>query len=512
MTTVDLVDWRLEAYGDPVRFGSGAWRRAISSAGPLPFALTYLAHHLRSDQTGGRITLSQVHRTWNAQALDLAAPGRPSFRRANIAPREMGKSTWKFLIVPMWAAAHGYTDFIAAFGDTAGVAQQHLATFTHELQTNALLRVDFPDLCAPLVRDRGRTSADRVDLYRATSGFAFAARGMETQALGLKIAERRPDFILLDDIEPAEEQYSAEQVGKRLATLQDTILPLNDQARVELVGTVTRVDSIIHQLVKVARGQIAADAQGTSWVADDGWEPHYHAPIVEDTETNAEASVWPERWPIEHLQRIRHTRSYLKNFANDPAGADGDYWTVNDFQRTRLLEGSTRTLLSVDPAVTTKQSSDFTGLAVVEWAPDPTGRTSGRCRVKRALRVKLSGADLRLRLLDLLGADEVIRMVLVETNQGGDVWKQILHSLPVPVRTVHQTVKKEVRAATVLNLYQLGRVEHALVGMSDLENEQTGFPRAPHDDLVDAAGTGVAYFLAREPRKSAGVAMQASYV
>jgi hypothetical protein len=115
-------------------------------------------------------------------------------------------------------------------------------------------------------------------------------------------------------------------------------------------------------------------------------------------------------------------------------------------------------------------------------------------RVKQALRVRLSGADLRRKVLSMLEADPAIGAILIEVNQGGEVWLDILHGLPVKVK--HQTVKKEIRAANVLNDYQLGDVIHAN-GLMDLETEQVGFPRAPHDDLVDAVGTGLAYFLHR---------------
>jgi phage terminase large subunit-like protein len=470
-------------------------RRTVTYADPLAFALTYLWHHMASEQTGNEVTLSPVHLDWARKGRRLVR--HEPFRRAIVAPREMGKSTWWFLAIPLWAAAHGHAKFIAAFADASKLAETHLATFLTELRTNERLREDFPDLCTPLVSRRGITDADRADLYRAKSGFVFAARGAEAQALGLKIGALRPDLIILDDIEPAEENYSAAGTAKRLATLQDTILPLNDKARVVMVGTVTRVDSIVHQLVKVAREQVRADDPAASWVAEDRWEPFYYPPILNHDDGTRE-SVWPARWSLEHLERIEHTRSYAKNYANDPIGADGDYWTLDDFKRAELA-GVTRTLLSIDPAVTTKASSDYTGLAVIQWAPGLKGR--GRCRVKTAIRVRLSGADLRRKVMQLLNADRDIGLLLIETNQGGEVWPAILHDMPVKLRLIHQTVKKEVRAAEVLNDYQIGDVYHA-GGLFDLETEMVGFPRAPHDDLVDAVGTGIAYFLHRDQKRT----------
>jgi phage terminase large subunit-like protein len=483
-------------------------RRTVTHADPMAFALTYLWHHLASEQTHNEVTLSPVHVDWARKGRRLIR--QEPFRRAFVGPREMGKSTWWFLIVPLWAAAHGHTKFVAAFADSSKLAETHLATFLTELRTNERLRDDFPDLCTPLVTRRGITDADRADLYRAKSGFVFAARGMESQALGLKIGNLRPDLLILDDVEPAEERYSADLTAKRLATLQDTVLPLNDRARVVFVGTVTRADSILHQLVRVARGQVARDDERSRWIDDDRWEPFYYAPIVTEDD-GARESIWPARWPLEDLERIEHTRSYMKNYLNDPLGLDGAYWVAEDFRRGEL-EGVTRTLLSIDPAVTTKQSSDYTGLAVIEYAPGMNPPKTGRCRVKRALRVKLSGADLRRKVMDMLNADPAIGLLLIETNQGGEVWPAILHDIPVKLRLIHQTVKKEVRAAEVLNLYQTGHVVHAH-GLTDLETEQVGFPRAPHDDLVDAVGTGIIAFLDRKKAQHRRpVATQLAYV
>jgi hypothetical protein len=484
------------------------WRRSLTYYEPLLFAILYFGHHLKSEQTGDRITFADPHLIWAERAKHLTEPvleaGRD--RHADIAPRETGKSTWHFLLIPAWAAAFGHVKFIAAFASSGAQAETHLATFKHELETNERLRADFPRLCAPLKRDRGVVAADRVSLYRSASGFAFAARGIDAQTLGLKIGAQRPDYILLDDIEPDEGSYSLDQMKKRLRTLQDAILPLNDKARVQLVGTVTMAGSIIHQLVQFAKGKLVL-TKSTEWIEEDGWQAHYHPPIV-DEHGAKERSTWPARWSLKRLLSIRHTRAYLKNYANDPLGADGDYWRVEDFKHEELA-GVTRKLISVDPAVTTKASSDETGIATVGWRPpsrDAQGRRQGRgrCHVYDATGVRESGAEIRARLLKMLNDDPTIGLILVETNQGGDLWREILWGMPVPVKTITQSIKKEVRAADVLNHYQRGRVTHA-PGLDAAEGQMVAFPDGPHDDLVDAVGSGVHYFLGTHKRTKVGV-------
>jgi predicted phage terminase large subunit-like protein len=483
------------------------FRRRVTRDDPLAFALLYMRHHLRNERAGSPVTLSEVHLAWvDAAAAWLEPSAEPyAYRRAEVAPRETGKSTWWFLVLPAWAAAHGHARFAAAFADTGTQAETHLASFKSELDNNALLREDYPDLCAPKTRGRGTVEADRVSLYHARSGFVFAAAGMDSSNLGLKVGNRRPDLIILDDIEPHEARYSSALAAKRLDTLRSAILPLNIYARVIFVGTVTMQGSIVHQLVEAARRpEVAAE-----WVKEERIAAR-HFPAIMANDDGSRRSAWPEKWSLSFLESIEHTRTYAKNYANDPLGADGDYWAPADFVREEL-PGTTRRLLSVDPAITTRASSDFTGLAVVGWRPAPAGsKGPGRCRVEAAHEVKLSPDALRERVLALIEQHDV-GLVLVEVNQGGDLWPRILWGLPVPIKTVHQSVKKEVRAASVLTHYQRGRVLHA-PGLARLEGQLVAFPNAPHDDMVDAVGSGVAYFLDRKPRTSGISVEQGAYV
>jgi predicted phage terminase large subunit-like protein len=467
-------------------------RRTLTRLDPLLFALVYARHHLRDP--GGRLTFGDAHLDWCRAARAWVRPAiTPAEQRdAYVAPRNMGKSTWWFLLLPLWAAAHGHARFAAAFASSATQAETHLGTFKREIDSNELLRRDFLDLCSPAKRPSGGNVADTQNMYIAKNGFVFAARGIDSSNLGMKVGEARPDLILCDDIEPDESSYSLDLARKRRTTLIDSILPLNVYARVVISGTVTMPGSIIHQLVKHGRGVETAD-----WIGEEGFRAHCTAPIVQRAD-GTERSVWPAKWPLAYLKSIEHTRSFAKNYANDPMGADGELWAPEDFRYPgdEGVDPVTHMMLSIDPAVTAKKGSDYTGMAVVSWSA-----RHRRCTVHAAIGLKIQpGPLLRERVLALLDEYPQIGLILIEVNQGGDTWEAILHGMPVKVKTVSQAENKFTRAEGVLNHYQRGRVIHAR-RLVEAEQQMCAFPKAPHDDLVDAVGSAIRRFIPNKPRE-----------
>ena len=472
--------------------GSVEGRRALTRLDPFAFAVIYMTTHITADD--GTVSFGDAHLDWVRQARKWAVRSKEpaASRNAYTAPRSMGKSTFFFLLLPMWAAAHGHVKFVAAFADSTSQAQTHLQTFKAEIERNEMLRQDYPELCSPMLRNRGVTSSDNREIYQASNGFVFMAKGIDASNLGMKVGNLRPDLIILDDVEPGEANYSSFQAEKRLGTLLDSILPLSIYATVVLVGTVTMNDSIVHQLVKHGRG-----IEESAWAITENFKSHYYPPIV-IRDDGTERSVWPAKWPLDYLKSIQGTRSFLKNYQNDPLGASGAYWNADTFVHAPL-EQITHRIVSVDPAVTSKASSDFTGIAVVSYS-----NPLKRARVEKAVGIKLGPSEIRTYILNLIEDDPTIGAVLVETNQGGDTWKAILHDLPVPLKTVHQTVKKEVRAAEVLNLYERGYVFHG-EGLNQLEAQMASFPKAPNDDLVDAVTSAIAYFSGSKRAVQPGV-------
>ncbi|MEV8610101.1 hypothetical protein AB0383_19615 [Amycolatopsis sp. NPDC051373] len=485
---------------DPRLIADPEGRRVVTRLDPLLFALVYLPHHLRGAETGDVTSFSEAHLEWCDLAKRYVRPisaGEPGdMRDAIIAPRGLGKSTWWFTIIPMWLAAHGHRKFVAAFANSATQASDHLGTFKRELENNELLRLDFPDLVVAGRRPSGTTVSDSQSMYVAHSGFVFAARGIDSSVLGMKVGTRRPDHIVLDDIEGTEGNYSPTMKESRLKTLTSGILPMNNRASVTMAGTVAIPGAIIDDIAAKQRGE-----QAPEWVEDEQFVPRYYD-IIQTDDDGTERSVWPERYSMVWINRYRHTRSFRSQYRNDPMAADTPFWSGDDFVYRDDLP-IVRQLLSIDPAVTTKAKSDYTGLAVIGATMPGPDRV---CVVRHAKQVKIPpGEKLRTYVLQILNTYPDITGVVVETNQGGDTWLAILHDLPVAVRTVHQDRPKEVRAGSLLAKYQRGRVFHEK-RLHQAEAQMMGFPLAAHDDIVDAIGTGVEVFLKSDtppPRASA---------
>jgi hypothetical protein len=517
------ANFDLDAYlarFDPRLLASPEGRKALTRLDPMLFALVYMRKHLRNNE--GDLSFADAHFLWVRAARRWIGPprGQREDRKAFVAPRSCGKSTWWFLILPMWAGAHGHARFAAAFADSGAQAELHLATFKRELSDNPLLRADFEDLCEPKRRHNGKTINDSQNMLFTKSGFAFAARGIDSTSLGMKVDEVRPDLLIFDDIEPPESNYSPFQRDKRLSTVQNAILPLNELARVVVVGTVTMPGSIIHELVRHAKGE---DVE--PWVEEEKFKTFHTRPIIPRPD-GTERSVWPKKWTLDYLQSIRHTRSFKLNYDNDPKGRQGDYWNEEDI-KYGTPPNITKWFLFVDPPVTQKTKSDYAGVALVGYAPGVpkaavtrdeltmygrdrllemlTAREVAEAAEGRATRlsrvcivdawqVKLTGAPLKRFLLDKLAEFPQVQAVVIENNQGGDLWVEVMNGLPVKLVTYGSHESKEVRFARALDLCQKNRVTFGRI-IPPLEDQMLGFPRLANDDLLDAVCAGMLRLL-----------------
>ncbi|GAB3115661.1 hypothetical protein GCM10027160_23330 [Streptomyces calidiresistens] len=491
-----------EAYlgGLIAEFGRAAFtspeaRRELTRYDPLLFALLYLPQLLRDKH--GTISWADTHLEFARLALRWTRPaGLHEERHAYIAPRGSAKSTWLFKLLPIWALAHDHAAarFIAAFSSAGAQAQRHLTAVRLILASNELLRTDYPDLCRPAQLSSRSTVANTQHMYHAASRVTFSALGLDGEILGLvDPLNRRPSLLILDDPEPSGEVYSLYQRDKRLRTIVDAVLAMSEDAHVVWAGTTTMADGLADQLVK------HSERGDQDWVRDEKFQVHYFHPLPHRPD-GSRRSIWPAKWPAHWLeeQEARGSVSYAKNFENKPRPTDGIWWRPRDIQRLEASDvpethrrAMVRTVLTIDPAVTTTGKSDFTGFAVTSLLPGDERHAGGRALVRYACGRKLPhGEPMRAFVLALLQQFPEVCEIVIETNQGGGLHEVALYGMPVPIETEHTTESKTVRFASLLQRCQVGQV--LFDGrIAEFEDQALAYPEVGNDDVIDAVCQGV---------------------
>jgi phage terminase large subunit-like protein len=175
-------------------------------------------------------------------------------------------------------------------------------------------------------------------------------------------------------------------------------------------------------------------------------------------------------------------------------------WRRDMIEAGRVAEAPplARIVVAVDPPVTSGARADACGIVAVGRAED--GRAyvlaDATCQGSKPL----DWARAAVRLYDALEADGIV----AEVNQGGELVAEMLRQVApnVPVRMVHATRGKYVRAAPVAALYERGLVAHAGVWPA-LEDQMCDFGpdglsggRSP--DRVDALVWGVTDLILKQ--------------
>ena len=180
-------------------------------------------------------------------------------------------------------------------------------------------------------------------------------------------------------------------------------------------------------------------------------------------------------------------------------------WQREKIETSRLdsLPELNRTVIAVDPPASSGSKSASCGIVAAGMMND------GRCCVIEDATLSKATPDKwaaqAVSLYHLHAAD----VIVAEVNQGGDMVKTVIHTIDptVPVRSVHASRGKWIRAEPVALLYERGRVVHA-DKFAELEDQMCAFmPNGMADgvspDRVDAlvwAITELALSKRYEPR------------
>ena len=357
---------------------------------------------------------------------------------------------------------------------TDAIALQRAEFLREAIQLNPRVRLVFPHLVPATPWAGGAFTVARP---AAAVGPSVQAFGVQSGATGT-----RADLLVADDVV--------------------------DQSAITSQSARDRVDSVVRNtLLNLLEPGGRFWSLSTPWHADDLTARLKRNPafglfrraVGPDLEP-----VWPEKWPRAALEARRNevghaafARGYHLQAVSEGEVAIRPAWVRFAEQLPR--GGYSEVVISVDPAVSSRPGADPTAVVVLGRVAD---RAEVHCLSAEANRV--SAPDL---VEWLAVADEVWQpnRILFESNGAFAGIRDLLrrHARFGPrVVGVTQTKSKSARAAALAVAVQSGAFR--LAGdtvidpaQAELFAEMTTFPFAAHDDLLDAAGTGVADLLDR---------------
>jgi len=200
-------------------------------------------------------------------------------------------------------------------------------------------------------------------------------------------------------------------------------------------------------------------------------------------------------WPFKHSEKNRvalesHRRKHRAQYKQDPIERDEDnqVWTEATINKARAKRfgAPTKTVISIDPAISNDEKSDEHGIVVAHKHQKNQYTVTADYTRKGA---PSEWALAAIAAYDKYSASEIV----IETNQGGDMCEQTLRNAGFTgkITRVHASKGKVARAEPVAALYELGYVSHE-EGLSLMEDEMmdldplTGLAKGKSPNRVDA--------------------------
>mgnify|MGYP006935483419 CR=1 FL=1 len=420
------------------------------------FARYYLNDHIKSE-------LGALHKEWcnlmvNENKLAIAAP------------RGHAKSTWFTLVYPLWCILLKKKNFIVIISDSIEQASPLLGMIIEQLETNERIIRDFGKIAGyipPKAEEKKKWTTKEIV---TTTNIKVMARSLKSRIRGSRFGHFRPDLIILDDVENDENVQNEDQRLKTRNTFGNSIMNLGDRStQIIVIGTILHFDSLLMNLIN--------DETGT-------WCKKLYRAI----ENNR--PIWPEWWTMEMFEEkkrdpligpIRFEQEYM----NNPLDPTTQIFNPQEFYDYPLDMAVVDCFAYIDLAISEKQTADYTAIVTVG-----RHRQTGKIYLLDAVRFR---GDIDKQLDVVFGLQKRFNYKLfgVESVAYQKVFQQILMK-EQPKRQIYipsieiEIDKDKIRRATRVQPYVLNGTVIFSRSFPEFLAELIQFPKAAHDDFVDA--------------------------
>lgn len=403
-----------------------------------------------------------------------------------IAPRGHAKSSIINLADNLFDICnHGISvnqPYIVIFSDTPEQATEHLGAIVEELEGNERIHEYYGHLY------EGRKVGDKTkekwtqSVIITTNGVKVEAKGWRSKTRGMRWKENRPSKIVIDDIENDEDVNSPLMREKLLGIFEKRILNLGEpETKYRFVGTILHYDSLLNNEYKNPR-------VGWTWkfydalVSLDGKEA--------DLDSMTGEPLWGEWWTLERLKAKKEELSMKSIFAfnqeyrNNPIDD-----TTQIIKPTAYYETVDLNFLDcygyIDLAISEKETADYTAIVTIG-----RHKETGKLYILEPFR-KRCGVTEQLDLVYSFHSKYKYKVFGVESVAYQKAFAQLLSErsaktgLYVPVREIEVDKDKIRRTLEITPHIENGNILFN-AGYQEFMSECLQFPKAKHDDMVDA--------------------------
>lgn len=458
------------------------------------------------------------HWVWNLERGDRPLPFIACWFRGS------AKSTSAEMAAAM-VACRGQRSYGLYVSRTQDQADKHVESAAALFESNTLADL-YPLSGQRAVGKYGASRGWRRSRLRTAGGFTLDAIGFDTAARGLKVENRRPDFLIIDDIDS--EGDSPDIIKGLVETLTQKLLPVgSDDCAVLFIQNKVSDDGLMGQLIdgkadyltdSIISGPIpgAHDLQWEARPRTDG-RPGIRYHVISG------APTWASHG-LDKLERQMNTfgrRGFMVEVQHETEPPPGGLYDHIEFDPITIHLDAVpwRLIVGVevwcDPAVTDTDQSDSNGVQVD--AIDANGVVYRLFSWEQR-----ATADITLRMAYRQAIIWRADAVGIETNQGGDLWytqadatwkaliaddtvpeihgpipfnpatgEQAIPATPRPrlrqAKAGRDTGGKVARQTQMVDDYDKGMVKHVIGTVHVLERAQRRFPLKKPLDLADAA-------------------------
>jgi len=406
------------------------------------------------------------------ERLEAIAEGR--CRRLIVsAPPRHGKSLLTSVVFPSWflgkrpAAEIIFTTYSQEFSEDHGRKVRNLLG-------SPIHKAIFPESCL---------SDDSAAAFRftTTAGGIYVATGR-----GGSLTGRGADLMIVDDPLKGIEEAGSAAIRKGLHEWfrSDAFTRLQPNGALIVISTRWHHDDLAGMLQREHPGE--------------GWEDLTFPAIAEaDDPLGREegAALWPERYPLEELQRMRAVvgeRAWISLYQGRPVAATGGIFKRDWWQTYREAPAEfQRKVQFWDCAVKSGQENDYS--VCTTWGATKTGFYLLHCWRDKVQFPALKKAAVALH--DSWGPDVVL---IEDASSGSSLVQELVGDTNLPVKAIKVSSDKVTRANAVTPLIETGKVyiPEAASWVAEYLDELSSFPAGKHDDQVDSTVGALGYLRA----------------